>query len=540
MTLAPFRHRIFFAIWIASLVSNLGGLIQAVGASWLMTTLAPSAAMVALVQTSVALSVMLLSLPSGAVADILDRRRVMLVAQLAMLAVSVALATLTFLDRMTPWMLLSLTFLLGCGMAVYTPAWQSSVGEQVPREEIPAAIALNSLGFNIARTLGPALGGAIVAALGAAFAFLVNALSYLALIFVLAGWKRPQTPAPLPPESVTTAIKAGLRYARLAPIVRAVLVRSHVFSLVGSAVWALMPLIARDLLHGGALTYGLLFAGFGGGAVLGALATTQLRHRFRNEPLVRTATLVFATALVFVAFSRWTLLTLLALVAGGVAWVIVLATFTITIQTAAPRWVVGRAMAIYQMAVFGGMALGSWWWGLLAESASLHASIVTSAVGLTISALVGLRLAVPELRTLNLDPWRSWPAPEPQIALGPESGPVVVTVEYRIAAADREAFLLAMGELRRIRRRDGARRWTLMQDISDPPRWIERFHSPTWVEHLRQHHRFTVDDRQTQLQVLALHQGSEPPMIRHYLVRSAASERIAVMDPGFPSTPAQV
>lgn len=539
-TVAPFRHRIYRAIWVASVVSNFGSLIQAVGASWLMTSLAPSTTMVALVQTSTALSVMLLSLPAGAIADIWDRRRLMLLAQMAMLTVSVVLAALTLLGRMTPWTLLSLTFLLGCGMAINTPAWQSSVGEQVPREEIPAAVALNSLGYNFARTLGPALGGAIVAAFGAAFAFLVNAVSYLGLIFVLSGWRRRQPVSHLPPESMVAAIQAGLRYARLAPVIRAVLLRSLAFSAVGSAVWALMPVIARDLVRGGALTYGLLFAGFGGGAVLGALASTPLRQRLRNEVLVRTATVGFGLAIAAVALSRSTALTLLALVGAGAAWVIVLATFTIIIQTASPRWVVGRAMAIYQMAVFGGMALGSWWWGLLAERLSVQGSLFGSALGFGAAALIGLRVAVPESQCANLDPSRSGPYPQPRLELAPQSGPVVVTIEYRIAEADREGFLEAMQELRRIRRRDGARRWTLLQDIAEPERWIERFHNPSWVEHLRQHHRFTVDDRQAQLRVLALHRGSEAPAIRHYLVRvpSSGIAEIGVLDPNLPGAPA--
>ncbi|MBK7249370.1 MAG: MFS transporter [Gammaproteobacteria bacterium] len=539
-TFAPLHQRIYRAIWIASMVSNFGSLIQAVGAAWLMTSLAPGATMVALVQTSTALSVMLLSLPAGAIADIWDRRRLMMLAQITMLIVSIVLAVLTLLGRMTPWTLLSLTFLLGCGMAIYGPAWQSSVGEQVPRDQIPAAVALNSLGYNFARTLGPALGGAIVAALGATAAFLVNAASYVALIVVLAGWKRHQPTPALPPESMTVAIKAGLRYARLAPSIRAVLLRSLAFSAVGSAVWALMPVIARDLVAGGALTYGILFGGFGGGAVLGALASTPLRQRLRNEVLVRTATLGFGVAVLVAGLSHWTLLTLLALIGAGAAWVIVLATFTTLIQTAAPRWVVGRAMAIYQMAVFGGMALGSWWWGLLAEQISARGSLLGSALGLGAAALIGLRVAVPESENANLDPSSSGASPQPRVELDPESGPVVMTIEYRIAAVDREVFLSAMQELRRIRRRDGARRWTLLQDITEPERWLERFHNPSWLEYLRQHQRFTVDDRQAQLRVLALHRSAEAPVIRHYVVRvpSTGVGEIGVLDPNLPGTPA--
>src|SRR5262245_58673295 len=273
-TLAPFKSRIFLAIWTASLISNLGSLIQAVGASWLMTSIAPSPDMVALVQASTALPILLLSLPSGAIADIWDRRIIMLIAQSLMLTVSAALAAIAYFGHITPWTLLSLTFLLGCGAALYGPAWQSSVGEQVPREEVPAAVSLNSLAFNLARTAGPAVGGLIVAAAGPPAAFLVNAVTYIGLLVVLSTWRRKVPVQTLPPESMTTGMQAGLRYVRLSPVICTVLVRGFFFGFLGSAIWALMPLIARDLLAGNALTYGILFGAFGVGAVIGALAAT--------------------------------------------------------------------------------------------------------------------------------------------------------------------------------------------------------------------------------------------------------------------------
>src|SRR3954453_4206497 len=316
-TLAPFRHRIFLAIWTASLVSNFGSLIQGVGASWLMTSIAPSADMVALVQAASSLPIMLFSLLAGAAADLWDRRNIMLVAQAAMLLISAALSFLAYLGLVTPWLLLGLTFLLGCGAALYGPAWQSSVGEQVPRDVLPAAVALNSLGFNIARTVGPAIGGSVVAAASAQAAFLLNALSYIGLIVVLLTWKRPAVPSPLPPENVGAAMAAGLRYVRLSPTIRTVLVRSLAFGLCGSAVWALMPLIARDLVGGGPLTYGLLLGAFGAGAVAGALVSTGLRERYAPEGVVSGATLGFAGASVFVAHSPFLVLTLAALLVGG-------------------------------------------------------------------------------------------------------------------------------------------------------------------------------------------------------------------------------
>lgn len=541
-TLAPFSSPTFLKIWSASIVSNFGSLIQAVGASWLMTSLAPTADYVALVQASTTLPIMLLALPSGAVADIWDRRVIMLIAQGMMLAVSTALAIITFFGHVTPWTLLTLTFLIGCGTALHGPAWQSSVGEQVPREHIPAAVALNTMSYNLARTAGPAIGGIIVATAGAPFAFVVNALTYFGLIIVLATWRRPKTESHLPPETMLMAISAGLRYTRLSPAIRTVLLRGFVLGALGSAIWALMPLIARDLLGGGAATYGVLFGTFGVGAVIGALSSAAARQRFRNESLVRVSTLTFGLTAAIAAFSPWLLLTLFGFLIGGASWVLMLSTFNITVQMSSPKWVAGRALAVYQMVTFGGLAIGSWIWGEVAEDHGLQFALAVSAVLLFASALLGLKAKLPEIEALNLTPSRGPPNFSPRIELAPESGRVIVTVEYRVAEPDHAAFAQAMQEVRRIRRRDGARRWMLMQDLSDPQLWVERFHSPSWVEHLRRYHRFTVSDQEIERRAVAFHKGENPPRIRHLLERPAGAvaempplgERAVVSDPNLP------
>jgi len=544
-TLAPFQNRIFLAIWTASLLSNFGGLIQAVGASWLMTSLAPSPDMVALVQASTALPIMLLSLAGGAIADVWDRRLIMVIAQSLMLIVSAVLACVTFLSLVTPWTLLTLTFLIGCGTALYGPAWQSSVGEQVPRAHLSAAIALNILAFNIARTLGPAIGGVIVASAGPPAAFVVNALSYTGLIAVLLSWRRTLPAERLPPERIGMAMRTGLRYVRLSPEVRTVLVRGCLFGFLGSAVWALMPVIARDLIGGGALTYGFLFGAFGAGAVLGGLLSVPLRHHVSGEVLVRGASLTFGAGTLVAAVSHHLPLTMLFFVLSGAAWVLALSTFNITIQTSVPRWVVGRALAAYQTVTFGGMAVGSSLWGVVADRASLTVSLLAAGAVMVASMLVGLALRLPQSGSTNLNPHRAWPDPQPRLPLDPHSGPVVVTVEYRVAEPDRAAFIRAMQDVRRIRRRDGARRWKLLQDIADPQVFVERFQSITWMEHLRQHDRYTVADREVEHRALALHRGREPPRLRQLLERSAGSvqeiqaadtDRVtaAVTDPNLP------
>lgn len=538
-TLAPFHSRIFALIWSASLISNFGSLIQAVGASWMMTSIAPSADMVALVQASTTLPIMLLSLPSGATADIWDRRLVMLIAQGLMLVVAAVLTAIAYLGQITPWTLLTLTFLLGCGVALYGPAWQSSVGEQVPRSDLPSAVALNSLAFNIARTAGPAIGGVIVAKAGPPAAFLLNSLSYAGLIIVLSLWRRPR-PAPfLPPENMLMAMGAGIRYARLSPDIRTVLIRGSVFGVLGSSVWALMPLIARDLIGGDAVTYGVLLGAFGIGAVLGALSSTSLRKRYTNEMIVRASTMGFGIGSIVTAVSSWHALSMAALMLGGASWVLALSTFNVTVQTSSPRWVVGRTVAIYQMVTFGGLAIGSWLSGVVASQFSLVICLVASGALMTISAVLGRKLPLRQPEGLNLDPSRTWSSENrAQLDRLIDTGPVVVTVEYRIAVDDAEAFRLAMRELRRIRRRDGAKRWSLMQDMEAPEIWIERYHSPNWVEHLRRHHRFTVSDREIERKVLDFHTGNGAPSVRHLIERRTGEpvgERTATTDPHLPS-----
>lgn len=523
-TLAPFRVRIFGAIWIASLVSTFGSLIQSVGASWLMISIAPSADMVALVQTSITLPIMLLSLLAGAISDIWDRRRLMLIAQASMLVVSVALAIVTWRGVITPWMLLSFTFLLGCGAAMYGPAWQSSVGEQVPRELVPSAVALNSLGFNIARTVGPAIGGAIVAAFGAQFAFAINAASYLGLIVVLGSWRRAAPRATLPPESLGVAMLAGLRYARLSPMLVAIFTRAFVFGLLGSALWALMPLIARDLIGGGAVTYGVLLGAFGGGAVIGALTIAPLRQRMSNEALVGMSCAAFGLGTIAAALSPWHATTMLALVGAGAAWVVSLSTFNTSVQVSSPRWVVGRAVAIYQMVTFGGLAFGSWLWGEVAHAVSLRASLTVSGTLMVLSLLLGRWLRVPQAETLDLDSLRaSSSALAPKVDIVAQSGPIVINVEYQVAPEDSVAFAAAMLELQRVRRRDGARGWTLLHDMDHPEIWIERFHSPTWIAHLRRRLRLTKADHAIEDRVRHFHRGKAPPKIHRYLERPATA-----------------
>lgn len=529
-TFAPLRHKVFAGVWTASIVSNFGTMIQSVAAAWTMTAIDGRADMVALVQSSTALPIMLFSLLAGAFADVFDRKTVILWAQGAMFVASAALSVVAFTGGLTPWLLLGFTFLIGCGRAMYGPAWQSSVGEQVPRADLPAAIALNSLGFNLARSVGPAIGGVIVAGLGASAAFLVNALSYLGLMGVVSGWKRPPNDRTLPPERIGEAMAAGVRYVRLSPMIRAVLLRSTLFGVTGAAIWALLPLVSRDVLRGDAGVYGLLFGALGVGAVIGAVVSTPIRRALSNEAAVNYATLAFALGLAGTALSTTIWLSIPALVVAGTGWVLALSTFNVVVQVSSPRWVVGRTLAVYQMVTFGGMALGSWLWGHMAGAFGVAVALGGCAVAMAAGPLAGLWRPLPTAEKLDLAPSHSWT--DPHVRAESLDGPVTVTVEYRIDAADVPQFRQAMADRGRIRRRDGARRWELLQDVEAPECWIERFSSPSWTAHLRQHQRVTMADRAIEARVIELHRGDAPPRVRHLLERgvSTIEDRTALVD----------
>lgn len=522
--LAALSHPIFKAVWITSLVTNFGGLIQSVGASWMMSSIA-SPQMVALVQASVTLPIMLLSLVAGAMADTVDRRIMMLAAQIFMLTVSVILAIVTWAGLINPWLLLSFTFLIGCGTAFNGPAWQASVGDMVPRKDLAGAVTLNSMGFNIARSVGPAIGGLIVAAAGAAMAFAINAVTYLGLIVVIARWKPERPPQTLARETLFHAMAAGVRYVAMSPRLYVVLMRAALFGIGASAVQALMPLVAIHSLNGGGpLVYGLLLGAFGLGAVGGALSSGRLRARWTTETMTRATCLIFAGAGVVVGFSPWLALTLPALMVAGAAWVLTLSTFNVTVQMSSPRWVVARALALYQMAAFGGMALGSWLWGSVAGGPGLATALACSAGVLVACAAMGLRFPLPTAEDLNLDPLSRWTEPQIAVAIEPRSGPIVIEIEYVIEETDIPAFLAAMSERRRIRRRDGARHWTLARDLGDPRLWVERYHTPTWTDYVRHNLRITHADAEITERIRALHHGENRPRVHRMIERSATAQ----------------
>ncbi|MEO8723936.1 MAG: MFS transporter [Sphingobium sp.] len=510
---SPLSVALFRGLWLANLISSLGYMIQSVGASWLMLELTSSPPMVALVQTSITLPIMLLSLLSGAIADNLDRRRVMLTAQCFMLAVSSSLAILTYHGFASPFVLLAFTFLIGCGTTLNTPAWQASVGDIVPKHSLPAAVALNSAAFNIARSAGPALGGAIVAFAGPAAAFLANCATYPLLIGVLLRWRPKEEIRTLPRERIGSAMMNGLRYVIMSPNQRRVIARAMMFTVCASAIPALLPVIVRDVLGGTAITYGALLGAFGAGAVAGALSSAPLRRRMSVNLIIAIAAAVAAAGGAVTGLSTSIFLTVPALIVVGGAWIMALSTLNVTVQLASPRWVLGRSISLYQMAAFGGIAIGSSGAGLAATHVGVMGAMLAAAALLSIVTILGRTAPLPDIDHLNLDPLKKWREPDNGLPIAPQSGPIAVTIHYEIPPSSIGDFLSAMNERRRIRLRDGAKRWTLYRDLTDTGRWIERYHVATWLDYVRHNQRRTNADAANAEAILALHTGPEPPKV---------------------------
>ena len=522
---SPLRYAVFRRIWTASLLSNLGILVLGVGAAWTMTQISSSTNLVALVQTSLMLPVALVSTPAGAVADMFDRRIVGIVALSIALAGSISLSLLAWLGVVTPVLLLVFCFIIGSGMALFGPAWQASVSEQVPAEALPSAVALNGISYNIARSFGPAIGGVIVASAGAVAAFATNALLYLPLLIVLFLWRRQKEPSRLPPERMARAVISGVRYIVHSPPIRIVLGRTLVTGIAGGSVSALMPIVTRDLLHGGAQTYGVMLGAFGMGAVIGALNISALRGRLGDEVSIRLCMIVMGVFVAVVALSRSPVLSGIALVFAGAAWTASVTVFNVGVQLAAPRWVAGRALAAYQAAISGGIALGSWVWGSTASVIGVEETLLISGAALLVSPLLGWWMRMPTAsgpNELSLDVLAD---PEVRLSLTPRSGPIVVEIEYRVDPAKARLFYAVMQHVQLSRQRNGAYGWSIARDLADPELWTERYHCPTWHDYLRQRSRSTASERALHLRANKFHVGPEPIRIRRMLERPLGSVR---------------
>lgn len=522
---APLVRPVFRWLWIAGLASNTGTWVHEVGAGWLMTELRPSPVMVAMVSAATTLPMLFFSIPAGALADVLDRRQLMLATQLVMMLLAGMLALAVWSGPVSPWLLLAISLGLGTGAAITNPAWQTAMTELVPREELPAAAALNSVSLNLSRALGPALGGVLVAQLGPQAAFALNAVSFAGLISVLWLWRYRQPTRAVPGERFVGALKAGVRYVRHHPPMHSVLVRTASFVLPASALWALMPLMAREHLSMGASGYGLMLGCLGLGAVGATMLVPRLRARWSANRLIIGATVLYALALASMAAAPQTRhlpggaapagLGLMLLL--GAAWVTMVVNLNVAAQSGTPPWVRGRALATYFTVFFGSMAIGGLSWGLVAAAVGLAWTLAIASGGLLLGLLTMLRwrLATPSAEDLSKS--NSWEQPTVAYQVAGDDGPVVVTIEYRVAPADAAAFAAAMEPVRRTRYRDGAISWILSRDTEDAERWLEVFITQSWAEHLRQHDRVTVADQRVQDAAKAFHLGPGKPTVRHLI-----------------------
>ncbi|MDM0015865.1 MFS transporter [Variovorax sp. J22P168] len=519
----PLRERVFAVLWAATVLGNIGSFMRDVASAWMVTELSASPAAVGLVQAAATLPVFLLAIPAGVLSDILDRRRFLIGIQVFLALVSLCLLVLAKSGSLSVNSLVVLTFMGGIGAALMGPTWQSIVPELVPRAELKSAVALNSLGINIARAIGPAAGGLLLASFGAALTYGVDVLSYVFVIAALLWWRRPQAGDAALPEHFLGAFRAGIRFTRASRELHVVLLRAAMFFLFSSSVWALLPLVARQMLGGSASFYGVLLGAVGAGAIAGAVAMPRLRAGLDADGLVLLASLLTAgvMAALFLAPAKWLAVVLLLVL--GIGWIIALTTLNGVAQSILPNWVRGRGLAVYLTVFNGALAAGSVIWGLVAQQTGVPLALLMGAVGLVVVAALFHRIRLPAGDT-DLQPSRHWPEPLLAEPVDNDRGPVMVQVEYRVRKQDRAAFWQAIQRLSLARRRDGAYAWGITEDASDPDRLLEWFLVESWAEHLRQHERVSMAQADVQYEAWRYHMGPDRPLVRHYLALEPAAD----------------
>ena len=520
--LAPLHGPVFRGLWLAWLAANMTMWMNDVAAAWLMTTLTTSPVMVALVQTASTLPVFLLGLPSGALADILDRRRYFAATQLWVSLNALLLAALSLAGLLSAPLLLALTFSNGIGLAMRWPVFAAIVPQIVTRHELPAALTLNGIAMNISRVIGPALAGGLLAAVSPAAVFVLNTVLAAVAFALILRWKSEPRASTLPGERFVGAMRVGVNYALQSPRLKVILLRIFLFFLQSTALVALLPLVARTLHGGGAGTFTVMLSCVGAGAIVAAMYFPRLRPHFDRDQFVQYGILLHAllSALIVLVPEIWVALPAMVLI--GMAWISVANSLTVAAQVARPNWVRARGMSIYQMALMGGAAAGSLLWGQVASHVGVQGSVLAAAAFGVIALLVTRRLSVEGGENLDFSPASVRPAPEPAHAVGPEEGPVMVTLEYHIDPDQAVPFAEVMQRTRRARLRQGALSWGLFRDVALPGRYVEYFVDENWVEHQRRLERFTAFDAELREQRLAFHIGAEPPELRRYVADGPA------------------
>jgi len=511
----PLRTPVFTQLLVADIVSDVGTFMQGVGSAWLMVSLGAGPLHVALTQTASTLPFFLFALPAGSIGDIADRRKLILYAEAWMVSVAVVLAVTTLAGLITPWLLLALTFALSAGDAIETPAWRAILPELVRKEDLAAAAALNAIEFNLARAIGPALAGGLIAVAGVGAAFLVNVISFFGVIVVVARWKRPARTRTTPAETLEGATVAALRYVRNAPVTRGVMLRSGLVMFCASASFALLPTVARAISRS-PIGYGVLLGCFGAGAVGGAVVMQRARARWSSEAIVRTAVATLGVTIAAIAaIHSLPGLMLVMLISGG-AWITFISLANAIVQTLAPDWVRARVLAMFMLITQGGLAAGSVIWGALGSRVSVDAALLVAGLATVATTVLGLAFRLPD-QPADLTPWNHWRMPAIVEGGEPRSdeGPVLVTVEYRVESDHRRAFLDAMHRYGRVRRRDGASRWGIFRDLERSGVYVESFVVTSWSEHLRQHERLTRADTEVVRAVRG--QAFGEPTVRHFI-----------------------
>jgi len=522
---APLGVALFRDRWIASTVSSLGTWMQDTAGTWLMTVLTTSPLLIALMQTAASLPVLILGLLAGATADIYDRRRLLIFWQCWMLASVAVLAVLTFMGIVSPITLLLCTFMLNIGSAMNNPAWQAIVPELVPREDLPAAVTLNAASNNIARAVGPALGGLMIAAFmradtGASYVFALNSASFAGVIYILWRWKRtPIYKSALPAERIAGSVRSGLRYLRHAPSLQGPLIRAFIFTFFVSSVWALLALVAkRDMHHHGAMGYGILNGSLGVGAVIGATALARIRRRIDADKLLALTGVYYVATMLILAYVHNPAVAVLTLIGAGFCWTSTMSTLNVSVQLSVPGWVYARALGAYLMTFQGGMALGSVTWGMIAEHSNTKTALICAAIGLAISIPLTSRIHILKGELPDLTPYK-WKRPIPNLATNPDpdDGPVRISIDYRIPIEHYAEFIHVIHPLEGVRLRGGAVRWGIYRDAADPEHLNETFIMESWLDYLRSRERMTAADQAIRERVWALHHGPDTPKITHQI-----------------------
>jgi len=516
----PLRTPTFRNLLLADIVSDVGTFMQSVGAAWLMVSLNAGPMYVALTQTASALPFFVFALPAGAIGDIVDRRKLILFTETWMVVVAVLLAATTLTSSITPLLLLLLTFALSAGDAFETPAWRAVLPELVRKEELPAASALNGIEFNLARAIGPGLAGIIIAAAGVGAAFVLNALSFIGVIAVVARWKRPVRKRTSPPETVAGATAAAIRYVRYSPAIRALLPRMGIVMFFASGLLALLPSLAHSV-NDSPIGYGMLLGCFGLGAVIGAVMMQRARAQWSTEAVVSGGVALFALTTLAASVLRPLPLLSAVMLLAGAAWIVFISLVNVLVLNHAPDWVRARVLAVSTLVFQGAVAAGSATWGAVATRNGIRSALLYAGAGTMATAFLGLLVRLPDA-TVDLSSWNHWrlPAIPEGRASGPDDlGPVLVTVEYEVAPEQVKNFLATARQYGRVRRRDGAQRWGIFRDLENADRFVETFIVASWAEHQRQHERFTQDDREIEERLGRYARGE--PKVRHLIAAAA-------------------